>query len=82
MGTGNRMVWIATGAIVTVAATARGVDFDTIGVIIMLAGLVGMLVALVCCDSWQSISQPTVDVRDGGETVLPNTAVASRPVDH
>lgn len=37
---------------------------DTIGVIIMLAGLVGMLVALVCCDSWQPVDQPTVDVCD------------------
>jgi hypothetical protein len=81
MGTGIRMVWIAIGAIVALAATARGVDFDTIGVIIMLAGLVGMLVALVCCDSWQSNSRPAVDGRDGTDAVLPNSAVASRSVD-
>lgn len=53
MGTGIVMLFIVASFMVTVAATAGGVDFDTITVGVLLAGLFGMLCCVVWWDSWQ-----------------------------
>jgi hypothetical protein len=54
MATGVSLFFIAIGAILTFAvhATMNGVDLDTIGVILMVIGLLGMLFSLVLWDSW------------------------------
>ena len=77
MGTGFRMVFIAAGAIVTFVATARGVDFDTLGVVVMLAALLGMLFALVWWDSWQP-SQQRADIAVGADPASVDKPVAYR----
>ena len=54
MATGISLFFLAVGAILTFAinTTVRGVDLDTIGVILMVIGLLGMLLSLVLWDSW------------------------------
>jgi hypothetical protein len=49
MGIGVSIFLIAVGAILTFAveATVNGIDINTVGVILMLAGLVGILVDLI-----------------------------------
>ena len=54
MATGISLFFLAVGAILTFAVntTVQGVDLDTIGVILMVIGLLGMLFSLVLWDSW------------------------------
>jgi len=54
MATGISLFFLAAGAILTFAVdtTVRGVDLDTIGVILMVTGLLGLLFSLVLWDSW------------------------------
>ena len=54
MATGISLFFLAVGAILTFAVntTVRGVDLDTVGVILMVIGLLGMLLSLVLWDSW------------------------------
>ena len=54
MATGISIFFLAVGAILTFAVdtSLSGVDLDTIGVILMVIGLLGMLFSLVLWDSW------------------------------
>ena len=54
MATGVSLFFLAVGAILTFAidTNVSGVDIDTIGVILMVIGLLGMLFSLVLWDSW------------------------------
>jgi hypothetical protein len=54
MATGVSLFFLAVGAILTFAINTpvNGVDLDTIGVILMVVGLLGMLFSLVLWDSW------------------------------
>jgi hypothetical protein len=54
MAIGLSLFFLAVGAILTFAidTTVNGVDLDTIGVILMLIGLLGMLFSLVLWDNW------------------------------
>ena len=54
MATGLSLFFLAVGAILTFAidTTVSGVDLDTIGVILMVIGLLGMLFSLVLWDNW------------------------------
>ena len=54
MATGVSLFFLAVGAILTFAINTpvNGVDLDTIGVILMVIGLLGMLFSLVLWDSW------------------------------
>jgi len=54
VGVGVSLFLIAVGAIRTwaVSATASGLDVQTVGVILMIVGLVGFLLSLVFWSSW------------------------------
>ena len=54
MATGISLFFLAVGAILTFAVETNvsGIDLDTIGVILMVIGLLGMLFSLVLWDSW------------------------------
>jgi hypothetical protein len=54
MGIGVSLILIAAGAILTwaVSATASGVDINTIGVILMIVGAIGLLLSLMFWSSW------------------------------
>ena len=67
MGIGVSLILIAVGAILTWAVTAEvsGVDINTVGVILMVVGLVGGLISLVFWSSWGGWNRG-----DGGTTVV------------
>ena len=54
MGIGVSLILIAAGAILTwaVDATVSGVNIHTVGVILMVVGIVGLLISLVFWSSW------------------------------
>jgi hypothetical protein len=59
MGTGVSIILIAAGAILTFAVetTARGVDLDAVGVILMVVGILGLLFTLVLWDDLRPVSR-------------------------
>jgi hypothetical protein len=68
MATGISLFFLAVGAILTFAVetSVSGVDLDTIGVILMVVGLLGMLLALVLWDSWSPRAYRNDEVVVGG----------------
>lgn len=54
MGIGVSLILIAAGAILTwaVSAEVSGVDLQTVGVILMVVGIIGGLLSLVFWSSW------------------------------
>ena len=58
MGMAVSLFLIAVGAILTwaVTATTNGLDVNTVGVILMIIGLVGFLLSLVFWSSWGGVS--------------------------
>lgn len=67
MGIGVSIFFIAVGAILTFAveATVSGIDINTVGVILMVVGAIGLLLSLFIIDSWRG-TRPTTVVRDSG----------------
>jgi hypothetical protein len=75
MGISVSLIFIAVGAILkwAVTATASGVNLNTVGVILMIVGAVGILLSLIFWSSWggfgtRSAGTGTV-VRDDATTV-------------
>ena len=67
MGMAVSLFLIAVGAILTwaVTATTNGLDVNTVGVILMIIGLVGFLLSLVFWSSWGGFGGPRrTDGRD------------------
>ena len=54
MGIGVSVFLLAVGAILTFAvnATANGIDLDMVGVILMIAGVIGLLTSMLFWNSW------------------------------
>jgi hypothetical protein len=70
MGIGVSLILIAVGAVLTwaVNATVSGVDINTIGVILMVVGAVGLLLSLMFWSSWGGVGggrRRTTYVDDG-----------------
>jgi hypothetical protein len=57
MGIGVSLILIAAGAILTwaVNATVSGVDINTIGVILMVVGAIGLMLSLMFWSSWGGV---------------------------
>jgi hypothetical protein len=57
MGVGVSIFLIAVGAILAFAVnvTTSGIDLDTVGVILMVVGLLGLLLSLIFWSSWGGI---------------------------
>jgi hypothetical protein len=57
MGVGVSLILIAAGAILTwaVNATVSGVDINTIGVILMVVGIIGLILSLMFWSSWGGV---------------------------
>ena len=77
MGTGIKVLFIAASLMATFAAWAGGVDFDTITVVVVLAGLFGMLCCVVWWDSWQPEDRCGDDALGGA-----NREMGAEPVAH
>ncbi|HEY2327603.1 MAG TPA: DUF6458 family protein [Gaiellaceae bacterium] len=54
MGIGVSLILIAVGAVLTwaVEATVSGLNINTVGVILMIVGIVGLLLSLMFWSSW------------------------------
>ncbi len=63
MGIGTSLVLIGIGAVLKYAVTAdvSGVDLDTVGVILMIIGIAGLVISLIYLAVW---SDRRHDVRD------------------
>ena len=61
MGIGVSLILIAAGAILTwaVNATVSGLDINTVGVILMVVGIVGLVLSLVFWSSWGGAGMAT-----------------------
>ena len=81
MATGVSLFFIAIGAILTFAVhtPVSGIDLDTIGVILMVIGLLGMLFSLVLWDSWTPRYRRN-DVLTDGDLVIDEAAPVRRSV--
>lgn len=71
MGIGVSLILIAAGAILTWAinATVSGVDINTIGVILMVVGAIGLILSLMFWSSWGGVGgtrRRTEYVEDAG----------------
>ena len=68
MGISISLVLVAVGAILTwaVTATASGIDINTVGVILMIVGAVGLVLSLIFWSSWGGFARhdTTTIVRD------------------
>ena len=73
MGVGVSLLLIAAGAILTwaISAETSGVDLNTVGVILMIVGAVGLLLSLVFWSSWGGFGthRKAVESGPGGTTV-------------
>lgn len=60
MGIGVSLLLIAAGAILTwaVDATVSGLSIHTVGVILLVVGIVGLLLSLVFWSSWGGFGRP------------------------
>ena len=57
MGIGVSLILIAAGAILTwaVEATVSGLDINTVGVILMVVGVIGLVLSLMFWSSWGGV---------------------------
>lgn len=71
MGIGASIFLMAAGAILAFAVnvSADGIDLDTVGVILIILGLVGLLASLVWWDDWTP-RRRTVGYDDAGDAVI------------
>ena len=65
MGIGTSIFLIAVGAILKYAVTAdvSGIDLDIVGVILMIAGIVGLLLSLFWMTVWADRRRRVVEER-------------------
>ena len=72
MGIGTSLILITVGAIMRFAVTAQGNGFNiqTIGLILMIVGLVGFVISLVYWNSWGGFGHRPLG---GGRTVVTRT---------
>ena len=61
MGVGVSLILIAAGAILTwaVSATVSGIDINTIGVILMVVGAIGLVLSLMFWSTWGGVGGGT-----------------------
>jgi hypothetical protein len=60
MGVGVSILLIAAGAILTwaVTATVNGVSIHTVGVILLIVGIVGLAISMIFWSSWGGFGGP------------------------
>jgi hypothetical protein len=66
MGLGISIFLIAVGAVLTLAVdgTASGVNFDAIGIILVLVGGIGLLVSLIAATTRRTDTHQVVEHQD------------------
>jgi hypothetical protein len=71
MGIGVSLILIAAGAILTwaVSAEVSGVDLQTVGVILLVVGIIGGVLSLVFWSSWGGFGGRETVVRERREVM-------------
>lgn len=66
MGIGVSIFLIAVGAILTFAleASAEGINLNTVGVILMIVGAIGLLLSMLVFGSWRDRNADRTVVRE------------------
>jgi hypothetical protein len=66
MGIGTSIFLIAVGAILkyAVTASASGVNINTVGLILMIVGVIGLLVSFLWLTAWSDRRRDAVVARD------------------
>jgi hypothetical protein len=72
MGIGVSIFLMAVGAILAFAVTVPtdGIELDTVGVILMILGLVGLLASLVWWEDWTPRRRRTLAYDDEGDVIV------------
>ena len=67
MGISVSILLIAVGAILTwaVTAEAEGIDVNTVGVILLIVGILGLVLSLIFWSSWGGLRRRTAYVERG-----------------
>ena len=67
MGISVSILLIAVGAILTwaVTAEAEGIDINTVGVILLIVGLLGLVLSMIFWSSWGGFQRRTTYVEGG-----------------
>jgi hypothetical protein len=67
MGISVSILLIAVGAILTwaVTAEAEGIDINTVGVILMIVGILGLVLSMIFWSSWGGFQRRTTYVEGG-----------------
>lgn len=67
MGISVSILLIAVGAILTwaVTAEAEGIDVNTVGVILLIVGILGLVLSLIFWSSWGGLHRRTAYVERG-----------------
>jgi hypothetical protein len=67
MGISVSILLIAVGAILTwaVTAEAEGIDINTVGVILLIVGILGLVLSMVFWSSWGGFQRRTTYVEGG-----------------
>lgn len=67
MGISVSILLIAVGAILTwaVTAEAEGIDINTVGVILLIVGILGLVLSLIFWSSWGGFQRRTTYVEGG-----------------
>lgn len=65
MGIGTSLVLIAVGAILkfAVTATVSGIELATVGTILLIIGIVGLVISLLFMSSWRDRGAPVARER-------------------
>jgi hypothetical protein len=65
MGIGSSLFLIAVGAILTFAVDAdvSGIEISTVGLILMIVGVIGLLISLFFLGEWRSRHRTVVEDR-------------------
>jgi hypothetical protein len=73
MGIGVSLILIAVGAVLTwaVNATVSGLDINTVGVILMIVGVIGLILSVMFWSSWggPAPTRRTTTVVDDGPRI-------------
>lgn len=82
MGIGVSLVLVAVGAVLTwaVDATVSGLNINTLGVILMIVGAIGLVLSLIFWSSWggfgsRNAARRTTVLDDGGRSTARRTTV-------
>jgi hypothetical protein len=67
MGISVSILLIAVGAILTwaVTADAEGIDINTVGVILLIVGILGLVLSMIFWSSWGGFQRRTTYVEGG-----------------